>query len=125
MTDKAVKTIHIKEEDFFQQILDLAHIFGWRVAHFRPARTKNGWRTAVAGDGAGFPDVVMVKSPRLIFAELKSEKGKLTPEQEEWLDGLGSCGDAVRQLGHLVDKEGVEVYLWRPSDLDNIIDILR
>ena len=112
MTDKPVKTIHIKEEDFFQQILDLAHIFGWRVAHFRPARTKYGWRTAVAGDGAGFPDCVMIRGERIIFAELKSEKGKPSEKQQEWLDALEST-------------RKVEVYLWRPHQIEEIAEILR
>lgn len=101
----------ISEQEFFTQILDLAHIFHWRVAHFRPAGTIYGWRTAVAGDGAGFPDCVLARPPRLVVAELKSDKGKVTPEQEVWLDLLAGC-------------PGVEVYLWRPDDFEDISDIL-
>lgn len=112
MTDKYVKTIPVKEEDFFRQILDLAHIFGWRVAHFRPARTKYGWRTAVAGDGAGFPDVVMVRDGRCIIAELKSEKGKLTKAQAQWLWELRKC-------------PCLEVYTWRPRHLERIVEKLQ
>lgn len=37
------------------QVIELAHILGWTVAHFRPALTKHGWRTPVQADGAGFP----------------------------------------------------------------------
>lgn len=63
---------------------------------------------------AGFPDCVMVRiepGPRLIFAELKSEKGKVTPEQEQWLEALQFIG--------------VEAYLWRPADFDDIVEIMR
>ena len=52
-------------------------MLGGRVAHFRPPRTVHGWRTAVAADGAGFPDLVMVRGSRLLAAELKSERESL------------------------------------------------
>ncbi len=72
--------------------------------------TGQGWRTAVQGDGAGFPDLVLIKAGRLLFAELKAAKGVLTPEQRTWLNGLrGACG---------------EVYLWRPEDYDEIEKVL-
>jgi hypothetical protein len=48
----------ITEAAFLRQVLDLAKLRGWRTAHFRPAQTSRGWRTAVQGDGAGFPDLV-------------------------------------------------------------------
>ena len=101
----------VKEDDFQRQVIDLAHVFNWSIAHFRPAQTKYGWRTAVAGDGAGFPDCVFVKPPRLIFAELKSETGQLSAEQYFWLQGLVKCGQ--------------EVYLWKPSDFEEITEMLR
>jgi hypothetical protein len=30
-------------------VIELAKLRGWRTAHFRPARTAHGWRTAVLG----------------------------------------------------------------------------
>jgi len=103
--------VGVKEEDFLSQIIDLAHIYHWRIAHFRPAWTQKGWRTAVSGDGKGFPDCVLVKPPRIIFAELKSEKGIVTPAQREWLDTLA-----------LLPR--VEVYVWRPGDFDGVAKTL-
>ena len=52
---------------------------------------------------AGFPDWVFVKDGRLIFVELKRQKGKLSPHQEEWILELIPCNS-------------VEVYVWRPSE---------
>jgi hypothetical protein len=60
----------------------------------------------------GFPDLVCVKPGRLIFAELKSQRGKLTTEQQTWLSLL------ARSI------PGVEVHTWRPDDLPTIVAIL-
>lgn len=84
-------------------IIDLARTLGWTIAHFRPARTTHGWRTPVAADGAGFPDLVLCRPPRVLFAELKREKGRTSLGQEMWLRALARC-------------PGVTTALWRPSD---------
>lgn len=102
--------VTISEEYFFDQVVDLAHLYGWKVAHFRPARTKWGWRTAVSANGAGFPDCVFLRE-RVIYAELKSETGELSPEQYEWLATLAEAGQ--------------EVYLWKPSDFEEIQKVLE
>jgi len=100
------------EAQFQQQVIDLAHIYGWAVAHFRPAWSRDGKRcmTAVQADGSGWPDLTLVKGKRLIFAEVKSDKGHLSPEQYEWLERLKQTGN--------------EVYLWMPENWDNIQELL-
>ncbi len=104
----AISGERLSERDFERQVLELAKICGWRTAHFRPAKTSKGWRTPVSGDGAGLPDLILVRPPEIVFAELKSEAGgKLRPEQREWLEALSRC-------------EGVEARLWRPSDFEEI-----
>jgi len=99
----------IAEKDFSRQIDDLLGLFGWRWCHFRPARTEHGWRTALSGH-QGFPDYIAIRPPRLLIFELKSESGQPTLEQYEWLEALATSGQ--------------EVYLWRPSDFDEIAEIL-
>ena len=83
------------EHQMVAAILEAAHVTGWRVAHFRPALTRHGWRTAVQGDGAGFPDLVMVHArARLVWwVELKSRRGRLEPAQEAWRDDLEAAGE--------------------------------
>src|SRR5215831_8017338 len=77
----------ISERAFTKQIIDLARWRGWMVAHFRTAMTKSGrYLTAVQGDGAGFPDCVFSRRERLIFAELKSARGKPSVLQLAWLE---------------------------------------
>jgi hypothetical protein len=46
------------------------------------------------------------------LAELKTNKGKTTPAQDEWLALLGAC-------------PGVEVHLWRPADFNTVVEVLR
>lgn len=108
----------VREDDWKRTVIEAAKLFGWRYAHFRPARTKYGWTTAMEGH-KGFPDLVLVRPPRLILAELKptavgrrpSEVTVPSEEQQEWL----------RQLGLVA---GVETYLWRPEDLNEILLLL-
>jgi len=107
-TRKRTPTRKISENDLLRRILDLARLTGWRTAHFRQAMNERGhWRTPVAGDGKGFPDLVLVRKDRLIFAELKSSTGRTTPQQQQWLDCLALI-------------PSVEVYLWRPTDWQEV-----
>lgn len=59
----------------------------------------------------GFPDLVLCNPPRLIYAELKSNKGKLRPEQEIWIENLRACGQ--------------QVFVWRPQDEEMVMGYLR
>lgn len=110
------------EEEFQDGVIELAQAQGWRVAHFRPARTADGgWRTAVSGDGVGFPDLVLVRAPRLAFAELKGERGSVRPEQKDWLMALAACAVDVSRRPRPVP----EVYLWWPADWPEIEEVLK
>lgn len=100
----------ITEKQFATQVESLLSIFQWRWCHFRPARTKHGWTTAMSGH-PGFPDYIAVKGERLLAVEIKSEKGKVTPEQMAWLDAF--------------QEAGAETFLWRPSDSDFAVTKLR
>lgn len=98
------------EEDFLKSVIDLAKLTGWKVFHARAAMTSKGWRTPVQADGAGFPDLVLVRE-RVIFIELKSEKGKVSDSQWAWKDALQSAM--------------AEFYIWRPSEWDEIVECLK
>jgi hypothetical protein len=98
------------EAAFVRQVFQLAHLFRWRAVHFRPARTARGWRTAVQGDGVGFVDVILCRE-RVVFAELKTDRGRLRPAQVAWVSALRAAGQ--------------EVYVWRPADWEAITGVLR
>jgi hypothetical protein len=94
--------VRISEKDFQRQVLELARLYRWHAYH--PALSKWSER--------GWPDLALARPPRLVFAELKSETGKVTEHQERWLGLLRGC-------------PGVEVFLWRPSDLERVAAVLR
>lgn len=110
----------LTETAFLGQVLQVAEMFGWHAAHFRPALTGRGWRTPVQGDlGAGWPDLVLIRGNRLVFAELKTDKGKVSPNQETVLEVL-------RGLEWIGDREPtVRVEVWRPADFETIVETLR
>ena len=130
----------ISETAFASQIEDLLKLYQWRWTHFRPAWSSKGYRTPIKGH-KGFPDYVCVRPPRLIFAELKDQYSKTSPEQEAWLEDLRSSQLAVvnEPLEIKGNKASVvfglnaipavivnpEVYLWRPGMFDEILEILK
>lgn len=108
----------LSEADFQRQVTDLAQRLGWAWVHFRPARTQAGWRTPVSGPlGAGWPDLVLVRGPRMLLLELKSRRGRLTPAQRDVLALLADVAAAP--------SSGVEVHVLRAGDLDHVRELLR
>lgn len=92
----------ISERDFQAQVLQLARLSGWMAYHTRDSRRSE----------PGFPDLVLVRPPMILFAELKTGAGKVRPEQRTWLAALAGC-------------EGVDVALWRPSDWKTVEEVLK
>jgi VRR-NUC domain len=83
------------EAQYQATILDAAGLLGWKSAHFRPCRTLHGWRTAVGGDGAGFPDLLLVhpEGGFVWFVELKRDDNQtLRPDQDAWRRWLIAAG---------------------------------
>lgn len=122
-------TVHLTEAQWQEQVLGMARLFGWRCAHFRSARTEKGWRTPVQADGAGFPDLVLVRGTELIFAELKANRGRATEAQHEWVNALAHVAAAVAGVEYCDDwevgKPRMNVYFWRPRDADAVERRLR
>jgi hypothetical protein len=99
------------ERDFATQVEHLLDLFGWTWKHDEPALRQSGtWATAFRG-ARGFPDYVATRDGRLVFAEIKNERGRISKAQADWLDVLRLTA--------------AEVYLWRPEDLQAIKDVLR
>ena len=91
----------LTEKQWQLQVIDLARLYGWRYYH-----TFDSRRSA-----AGFPDLVLFRPGRFLMAELKTDKGKLTAAQKEMIDDL--------------TEAGVDVHVFRPSDFDQICEVLK
>lgn len=99
------------EAEFQTAVIERARSLGWKVAHFRPARTADGgWVTPVSADGKGFPDLIMVRGKRIIAAELKFGYNKPTPEQLDWLAKFAAAGGMT--------------FVWYPCDWAEIVSVL-
>lgn len=122
-TPRALYVYPEDEDSWLAWVTDYAT----RVA--RPAWRRYHTRNAKGSD-PGFPDLVLVRPPRLIFAELKTDspRAKVTADQRAWLDDLAGVGidpgwedQARRRLSGPM----VETYVWRPADRPDIERILR
>lgn len=92
-----MKAAAMTEKQLQASVIAAAHSLGWMVYH-----TYSSVRSA-----PGYPDLHLVHTlqRRSLFVELKTQKGKLLPAQQQWLDALrvANCGVAV----------------WRPIDWFN------
>lgn len=97
----------LSEADYVDRIIDTAHAHGWLAYHSRPARTARGWRTPMQGD-KGAPDLVLARNGHVLLVEVKTNLGKLRPEQRAWIAAAGNHGQ-----------------VWRPRDWHDVEHILR
>jgi hypothetical protein len=91
----------LTEEQWQGLVEDLARYCGFRTFHDRDSR----------GNNPGLPDLLLIRPPRIIFAELKTQKGRVRTEQTWWAADLRAC-------------PGVEYALWRPSDWQAVLAAL-
>ncbi len=102
----------LTEQRFQSMIVEMAHLYRWRIFHPRKSLTKAGrWITALQGD-KGFVDLVLARAGNhVLFCELKTDVGRLSEDQERWRDVLLASGAEYR--------------LWRPSNWKSIEETLR
>ena len=105
----------ITEAEWQEQVVQLAAMLGWRTMHVRRAIGRRaggrGWQTSTSVNG--WPDLTLwsERQGRLVFAELKSDAGRCTPEQDAVISSLRHAGQ--------------DVHVWRPRDLDAVAAVLR
>lgn len=83
----------ITEKQLTQTVRQLARTLGFLEFHPYDSRRST----------PGFPDLVLVGRGRVLYRELKTETGRVSPEQKVWLDALQSAGQ--------------DAGIWRPPDL--------
>lgn len=91
----------LSELQWQSRVLDLAKLRGWTAWHDTDSR-KNA---------RGLPDLLMFRRDRFMARELKTDTGRIRPEQKAWLDGLAAAG--------------VDAGIWRPADWDRVQEELR
>jgi len=96
----------ISEKDFLATLVKFAQARGWLVHHVLDTRSY------AKRIGPGYPDLTMVRGDRVIFAELKSERGTLSASQHQWLTALR-------------EATGVLVFVWQPHDWPAIEKVLE
>lgn len=82
-------------------IIELARLNDWLWYHVPDSRKCP----------RGFPDLVLVRPPVVLFVECKTDAGRIRPEQREWLAALHEC-------------DGVQARVWRPKDWAEIEETL-
>ena len=94
MTDAPDPRLAMSERELQDAVNELAQYLGWRIHHASDSRRSH----------AGLPDLIAVHrvQGRVLFAELKTERGRLRTEQVAWLEDLKATP--------------AECYLWRPGD---------
>lgn len=91
----------MKEKQWMGWVVRAAQRFGWTSYHVYDSRKSV----------PGYPDLTLVRE-RVIFVELKTERGTLTKAQKEWRRKLEAAS-------------GVEYYLWRPRHWRQVVDVLQ
>lgn len=91
------------EAVFTSKVRTEAIAAGWLFYHTKDSR----------GSDRGFPDCVMVRSGRVVYAELKVGNNRPSPEQEAWLLQLSQT------------RGPAEVAIWYPSSWQAIKAVLR
>jgi hypothetical protein len=108
----ATPAVALSEAEWQEQFIQLAHALGWEHNFTRRTIGRGGrWTTATSKKG--WPDLTLwnERQRRTMYVELKTETGRLSPEQEACLRSLTAAGN--------------EVHVWRPSDLDEAHRALR
>jgi hypothetical protein len=88
------------EGEFQDALIAYAESLGWLVYHTFDSRRSV----------PGFPDLILLRGHRQVVAELKSERGRLSADQDKW------------QRAFL--DTGCQVYIWRPGDWPEIERVL-
>ena len=81
----------ITEAALQRAVEECARALGYMVYHTYDSRRSE----------PGYPDLCLVRGDRLIYAELKSARGRVKPAQHAWLAALAAAG--------------AETYVWKPD----------
>jgi hypothetical protein len=93
--------LNVTEKSFQAAVVQLARLTGWKLFYVRES----------VGSPHGWPDLVLCRGGVLLARELKTESGRLSAHQREWIAALEQCG--------------IDVAVWRPRDWPTIEATLK
>lgn len=123
--NRRIQAGRMSERELLEAVVECAQRLGYLVAHIPDELYKLAVsvdRPDMMAGAAGLPDLILVhpgdKWLPVIFAELKTERGRVRPMQQVWLDALDR---------ESLDDGFVRVVLWKPMDwLDGSVErVLR
>jgi hypothetical protein len=91
----------VNEAEFQSEVIAFATRHGWRHYHTHDSRKSV----------SGFPDLILIRGPVLLVAELKVGDNEPTADQLTWLEAFAAAG--------------VQTFVWRPSDWPMIARLLE
>lgn len=94
----------LTEHDLQKNIIALAKQCGWKVA----------WTWNSMHSPKGWPDLVCCRNGKLVIIECKREKGRVTDEQQDWLDTL-------REVPGVIFAGVVRPSNWYAAELDGVL----
>ncbi len=84
--------LQMSERDLQESVEELAALLGWWAWHDQDSRRNR----------AGLPDLLLVRGDRAMWRELKTQAGRVRPEQRRVLD--------------MLTRAGHDTAIWRPTD---------
>lgn len=97
----------MKEAEFAKRIEETANYLGLRWHHETDSRKSK----------AGFPDYTFVGLNGIMFLEIKADKGRVSPQQQAWIESLHRIAILSRGL--------VYAYIAYPKDWDRVLSDLK
>lgn len=100
-----------RESVWRKLVTDVAKAAGWQVQHVRSVQDRSGqWVNPCSL--AGWPDLVLIRPPRMLAVELKAHGGKATPAQ-------------VALLADMRTIPGCSALVAKPRDWHRLVPLLR
>lgn len=137
----------LSEAGWARRVEGLLRFYGWRYFHApdNKPRTGKGGREHRQRVTPGFPDYIATRhqqgsGPELVVLELKAERGRMGPGQDEWLGAFRELADSVQAIAGpaLAARAGlppdvaaryplprITVGVYRPSQEDELVRVLK
>lgn len=88
---RCVMRDEMTEAQLRDEVVKLAHARAWRVFSMPIAKSRRPVK-----DASGYPDLTLARMGRVLWIELKQERGLLSQDQMRWLQELSPLCEVIR-----------------------------